>query len=192
MATAGPSSGEPRRRAVSGEAELVAEFAPIAYAIARDFYLLGGDADDLRQEALVGLVKGLRSFDPDRGVPLDRFLALTIRRQVLTAVTMARREKHRPLNEALRVVVLEREEVDAVDLAADEIGPHETLVLREQVRALVAAMRTLSELERRSLAIAHRGEQYAYKDERRDKSVENGIDRARRKLRAAADIEEAA
>jgi RNA polymerase sporulation-specific sigma factor len=41
--------------------------------IARRFFLPGGDVDDLLQEATIGLIKAIRDFQPDLGLPFRPF-----------------------------------------------------------------------------------------------------------------------
>ena len=58
--------------------ELVEEFARFAEYLARRFVHRGEPLDDLRQVALIGLVKAVERFDPDRGVNFTSFAAPTI------------------------------------------------------------------------------------------------------------------
>ena len=58
--------------------ELVNEHAGFAEYLARRFANRGEPLDDLRQVALIGLVKAVERFDPDRGVKFTSFAAPTI------------------------------------------------------------------------------------------------------------------
>lgn len=58
--------------------ELVEEHAGFAEYLARRFVNRGEPFDDLRQVALLGLVKAVERFDPDRGVNFTSFAAPTI------------------------------------------------------------------------------------------------------------------
>ncbi len=58
--------------------ELVEEHAGFADYLARRFANRGEPLDDLRQVALLGLVKAVERFDPDRGVSFTSFAAPTI------------------------------------------------------------------------------------------------------------------
>jgi RNA polymerase sigma-B factor len=58
--------------------ELVDEHAGFADYLARRFANRGEPLDDLRQVALLGLVKAVERFDPDRGVKFTSFAAPTI------------------------------------------------------------------------------------------------------------------
>src|SRR5215204_5803933 len=65
---------------------------------ASSYFLVGGDADDLIQEGLVGLYKAIRDFRSDRESSFRNFAELCITRQIITAVKTATRNKHTPLN----------------------------------------------------------------------------------------------
>jgi len=165
---------------------LVRQWTGFAYTIAGDYFLPGGDLDDIRQEALIGLVNGLRAFDPALGVPLKGFLRLTITRQVLTAVKQARRLKRRQITEALRVIELDDETVDAVDAFSDPLTDcHRSLIARLTLDEVKAATWAMSDLEAKSLIGVAIGVPYLEID-CDAKKVDNALQRARRKLREAA------
>ena len=66
---------------------------------ASSYFLIGGDADDLIQEGLVGLYKAVRDYRTDRESSFRNFAELCITRQIITAVKTASRNKHAPLNQ---------------------------------------------------------------------------------------------
>jgi RNA polymerase sigma-B factor len=58
--------------------DLVEEHAAIAERLARRFARRGEPLDDLRQVALVGLLKAVERFDPERGLPFVAFATPTV------------------------------------------------------------------------------------------------------------------
>lgn len=158
---------------------------PLAYAIAREFYLPGAERKDVEQEALIGLWIATSGWDRSGGASFKTFANLVIRRRLGTIVKAALRQKHRALNESVRVTTYEDggavEEVAIVDTLIGGQDPLEVLVEREAFRRLIDAIGDLSELEREGLLRAVNGEGYAG-----DKRIDNAATRARRKLRAAA------
>ena len=48
---------------IDAEEELFARYKPIVTAIARRYYLIGGDKEDLLQEGWLGFFRALRKFD---------------------------------------------------------------------------------------------------------------------------------
>ena len=100
-------------------AELVRRYEPAAFGIERDFFLGGADRDDVIQEALIGLFKAIRDFDPAAGTRFTTFAGVCMRRNVITAIKAANRLKHQPLSAAVRTAHGDDEdgfEFDAIDL----------------------------------------------------------------------------
>lgn len=155
----------------------VRAWTPLAYRIAARFYLPGSDRDDVQQEALIGLWKALRDFNGS-GVKAA-FLAMAVNRHLATKVKQAGRDKHRPLNEAIRVALDEDgETVPIVDLLEGQRSEGGSAA-----NQLVAMRLLLTPLERRAVVGVACGMAYAELGEFR--SVDNALQRARRKLRAA-------
>src|SRR3954465_7971412 len=77
---------------------LLERYRRFARAKARSYFIVGGDADDIEQEGMIGLFKAARDFRPDRQSSFRAFAELCITRQVITAIKTATRQKHQPLN----------------------------------------------------------------------------------------------
>lgn len=60
------------------EHELIFEHMGLAEAIARRYSSFFSDPSDIKQVALLGLVKAVKRFDPDRGFPFAAFARATI------------------------------------------------------------------------------------------------------------------
>ncbi|HEY8723416.1 MAG TPA: sigma-70 family RNA polymerase sigma factor [Gaiellaceae bacterium] len=171
-----------RSPAAPGEAELLQAHRGIALGIAAEFFLPGSDADDVRQEAMIGLLYGIRDWDPERG-PLRPWLMLVVRKWLNTAVKAANRGKHLNLVHAVREVVAE----DGDAWPAAELIPDprtDALEMRATLASLLAALPSLSPLEREALTLVVNG--YQYKTGPADKHYDNALQRARRKLLKAA------
>jgi RNA polymerase sporulation-specific sigma factor len=162
----------------STEAQTVREWLPFAYSIAvREFYLPGGDRDDVRQEAALGLLSAVRSYKPETGTPFSAFVCLVVRRRLSSALRLAHGQKHTALNGACELL----DEHDAV-------GGEDPAILAEQradIRRLAEC--DLSPLERRAVTLIAAGATYREVRELTGgslKSVDNALTRARRKLAA--------
>src|SRR5947199_410879 len=70
---------------------------------ARSYFLVGSDADDVEQEALIGLFKAARDFRSDRQASFRAFAELCITRQIVTAIKTATRHKQQPLNQYVSI-----------------------------------------------------------------------------------------
>ena len=65
---------------------------------ARSYFLIGADHEDIVQEGMIGLFKAIRDFKPTRLASFRAFAELCVKRQIITAIKTATRQKHFPLN----------------------------------------------------------------------------------------------
>jgi RNA polymerase sporulation-specific sigma factor len=169
------------------KAVLVARYDQLATGIASQYFLAGGDRDDLRQEARIGLLKAVRDYRIGAGTSFKTFAALCALRQVITAVKTATRAKHRPLTDSARVGVSESgEPIEILDLLPSELclDPYLIAVAREELERLARGAASLSDLERHWLGVVARGETVHVGG--KNKTADNAIQRARLKLKEAA------
>src|SRR4051794_33372709 len=110
-----------RRGDATAQTRVVIQYEPMMRLIARRLYLPTAEHEDLAQEARVGLLDAVRTWDPDRGVPFSNFAWLCATREARTAVKAARAHKHQPLTTAASLAQAEapaREMATAPDLQA--------------------------------------------------------------------------
>ncbi len=74
----GVGIGEDHREHAQARNGVVVAYQGLAYALAARFAQRGEELDDLNQVAMIGLVKAVDRFDPDRGVALTTFASATI------------------------------------------------------------------------------------------------------------------
>lgn len=127
-----------------------------------DFFFPGAEHDDVVQWGMMGVVSGIRSYDAaaETGPEMFSWLLFCARRGIITGLKAMRRDKHRPLNDALlfeHPVHSKREgepneqPFTFHDVLADGTDLFEQLVEKEQLHALVSAFRRLTALERRAM-----------------------------------------
>ena len=63
--------------------------------------MAGADEDDVIQEGMIGLLKAIRQYDPEKEAGFATFAGICITRQIISAIRMADREKHKPLNTSI-------------------------------------------------------------------------------------------
>lgn len=170
-------------------ATVLATYRGIARAKASNYFLIGGDRDDVLQEAMIGLYKAIRDFDPHHGASFRSFAELCVTRQILTAIKSATRMKHTPLNHS---VSFDRPSGDRryslSDTVASEQAPDPLalLVSDDGLRELRETFaKVLSVLETRVLALYVDGRSYqeiAVELGRQVKSIDNALQRIKRKL----------
>jgi len=161
---------------------------------ASSYFLIGGDSDDLIQEGLVGLYKAVRDFRTDRESSFRNFAELCITRQIITAVKTATRNKHTPLNQYVSFSQTPAASGES-EPTLDEVLPGSTVhdpvnqvISSEELKSLVSCLTSaLSELESSVLALYLDGHSYEEVAERLDcdtKTVDNALQRVKRKVGA--------
>jgi len=174
--------------------QLVRRYRRFVRVKSSSYFLLGGDADDLMQEGMLGLFKAIRDYRPERESSFRGFAELCITRQIITAVKTATRNKHTPLNQYVSFSTSPAAATDG-EPTLDEILPGPTahdpvnqVISSEELRSLVACLSTvLSDLESRVLALYLDGHSYEAVGERLGcdtKTVDNALQRVKRKVGA--------
>jgi RNA polymerase sporulation-specific sigma factor len=171
---------------------LISRYRRFARAKARGYFLIGGDSDDVEQEALIGLYKAVRDYRPDHQASFRAFAELCIKRQIITAIKTATRQKHQPLNQYQSISGV-RPGDDAGEASIDEIlvshsdaDPCDTVCADERMRRMQSSMdELLSGLEVEVLRLYVEGKSYQEISDqlgRHTKSIDNALQRIKRKL----------
>ena len=171
--------------AAGGDADatdvLLARHKDTVRDIARKFFMLGGDQDDIIQEGMIGLFKAVRTFDPQGGASFKTYMGTCVRNQILNAIAAATAKKHVPLNSS--------ESLDALAGATDHLAsdPEEQAIFAEAMRLILSdESKLLSSMEKQVARMLADGKGYreiAAALDRSPKSVDNTIQRIRRKLK---------
>lgn len=66
----------------------------------KNYFLQGGDYDDLFQEGMFGIYKAIKDFKEEAG-EFETFLKICVDRQLISAIKTSTRKKHTPLNEMI-------------------------------------------------------------------------------------------
>lgn len=170
---------------------LVMKYADTIEMRKHGYFLPGGDDDDLRQEARIGLLKAIRDYHPGHNAAFKTFANLCITRQILTSVKNANRRKHGVLSTAESLDALAYGDETARTLwetVADtrSENPESAYLRRALLDSVSRRMpQLLSHLELQVLLAYVRGETYqeiARRLGRSPKSIDNAIQRAKQKL----------
>lgn len=182
-----------RFHAGDGEAieTLLRRYRSFARRKARSYFLVGSDADDVEQEALIGLYKAARDFRAERQASFRAFAELCITRQIVTAIKTATRHKQQPLNQYVSISAPRPDEegersVDKLlgpDPASD---PADQIVSKEGLdKARRSMADLLTALEVDVLHLYVEGNSYQDISERLGrhvKSIDNSLQRIKRKV----------
>ena len=157
---------------------------------ARSYFLIGADHEDIVQEGMIGLYKSIRDFQPSRLASFRSFAELCVKRQIITAIKAATRQKHVPLNSYVSLnKPLYDEESDRTLLDVIEgrvTNPEDLYISKEDLKGIHAQMDLLlSDLEKQVLEAFMDGKSYqeiADNLGRHVKSIDNALQRVKRKL----------
>lgn len=170
------------------EEQLAVRYSRLVDACSRRFFLAGGESADLAQEGMLALLRAIREYDPAAGVPFHSFAETCIRNGLLSAIKSASRRKHMPLNSGVSLEeILSEDASPALPTEQTFRREAEEMVLaRESEDELLHTFdRYLSKYEREILSLYLDGASYrdmAQTTGRSEKSVDNAIQRIRRKL----------
>ncbi len=170
---------------------ILARYKNLVRSRARMYFLAGADKEDLIQEGMIGLFKAIRDFDEKRPASFSGFAELCIKRQILTAVKTATRQKHMPLNSYVSLNNPVHDS-DAEGYLADvlpggeETDPEHLFIVRENAEFLNERMEELlSTLEKSVLALYLEGKSYQEISKilnKNPKSIDNALQRVKKKM----------
>ena len=158
---------------------------------ARSYFLIGADHEDIVQEGMIGLYKAIRDYREDRLSSFRAFAELCITRQIISAIKTATRQKHIPLNSYVslnRPVYADDSERTLLDVISESVttNPEELLISQESLSDIEACIgEVLSPFEKEVLALyldGHSYQEISRKLDRHTKSVDNALQRVKRKI----------
>ncbi|MDQ6601042.1 RNA polymerase sporulation sigma factor SigH [Bacillus salipaludis] len=161
------------------------------------YFLIGGDREDIVQEGMIGLYKAIRDYQKGKMSSFLSFAEMCIKRQMITAVKQATRQKHKPLNSYVSLdkpVYKEDGSVTFMDLipGTSNSDPMSLVLNKEKdCEFKLQLTKLLSELERKVLSLYLDGQSYVEMSEELNtqvKSVDNALQRVKRKIERTLDI----
>ena len=94
--------------------------------ISSSFFIIGGSIDDLLQEAMIGLIKAVNSFDEDHETSFRTYGEVCIRRQIISAIRKTKPYEVLNMSTCLYDPANESQEMSILDEYADldSLNPH--------------------------------------------------------------------
>lgn len=170
---------------------LITKYENFVKAKAKSYFLIGADKEDIYQEGMIGLYKAIRDFKPDKLTTFKAFAELCVRRQIITAIKTATRQKHIPLNTYVSLdkpIYEEESDRTLLDILSGLkiTDPEELVISQEQMKHIEKEIeKSLSSLEMEVLTSYLDGKSYqeiACDLDRHAKSIDNALQRVKRKL----------
>ncbi|WP_341533978.1 RNA polymerase sporulation sigma factor SigH [Sporosalibacterium faouarense] len=187
-------NGEPRALEY-----LIKKYKNFVRAKARSYFLIGADKEDIIQEGMIGLYKAIRDYREDKLSSFRAFAELCITRQIITAIKTATRQKHIPLNSYVSLnkpIYDEESDRTLLDILSGVkiTDPEELIISREELNHIESKIgEILSDLEWEVLMSYLQGKSYqeiAVDLDRHVKSIDNALQRVKRKLERYLELKE--
>lgn len=161
------------------EEELIRRFSNLVKKCCRPLFLAGGDSEDLTQEGMLGLLSAVRTFDDKGGASFQTYAERCIKNRLYSAVKRDGKGGNRILNDSVPIddeVITQRGLRELEDL----------IINREYTSELILKIRSsLSRFENQVIELYLDGlpySQIAEKLNKPEKSIDNAVQRVRRKL----------
>ncbi len=177
----------------SEEAEeiLFSKFKPMVSSVARSYFLLGAELDDLIQEGMIGLYKACQKFS-EKNASFKTFAYLCIKRQIQSAVKQANRQKNKILNSYVSLDAQGGykegvgEEEALLIIPSNKLSPDDEMIEKENYKEILEKIkRALTPLELKVLTLYLKGNSYQTISKmvgKNYKSVDNSLHRIKNKL----------
>ena len=162
--------------------------------LCRKYYYIGGNEDDLFQEAMIGFLEAVKNFDTAKGdinsPAFAKFAMMCAKRQVIDAVRKANAQKNKALNTSISLQqTFSENETGFIYDIEDESNPNpeqKFIQVEAGEEALAKLTQSLSSYEMQVLKLFLEGKKYAeiaISVGKNEKSVENTLQRIRHKLK---------
>lgn len=169
---------------------LMAKYKPLVRGLANEFYIIGGETEDLIQEGMIGLFKAVRDYEKGKEASFSSFANLCVRRQIYTAMEASNRKKHTPLNTYISFSSEEGEDQTVLEehiLNGASASPEQLVIEQEFWEEFYRELwKKLSKMEQQVLTLYREGRTYTEIAEvmhKEPKTIDNALQRIRKKVR---------
>ena len=181
---------------LAAEEELLRRYKELARTKANMYYMVGADEDDVLQEGMIGLLKAVRQFDPEKEASFRTYAGVCVTNQIISAIRSAQRNKHKALNTSVSldssigqeqtVAAGEQLRLEDTLTASPADSPEQMLVMQDIIECILHNDdKVFSKYELQVLTYRMRGksaEQIADELGKEKKSVNNCLQRVRQKV----------
>lgn len=158
--------------------------------IVSSFFILGADSDDLFQEAMIGLFKAVKNYNPNVNNNFKYFSELCIKRQIISAIRKSKGYEKNLLNNSVSIYQYTDSEYgdNMIDklLSIDSLNPESVVIKKQDIEdCYQATSKILSRFERNVLLEYGKGKTYeeiSLALNRDVKSIDNALQRIKKKI----------
>lgn len=176
---------------LNAESVLLERYKDLVVKIARSYFIVGGEMEDIVQEGMIGLYKAIKRYDDKKNASFKTFAITCIKHQIQTAIKRANTKKNAPLSNSVSLQSFSENSDDDDFLPVNlifQVSPDEKIINKERYKNLLEEIRKmLSEKEMKVLRLYLKG--YTYKEigkilKMPYKSIDNSLSRIKTKLRS--------
>lgn len=169
---------------------LLEQYKSLVVKIARSYFILGGEMEDIVQEGMIGLYKAIKGYDNKKNASFKTFATMCIKHQIQSAIKTANAKKNAPLSNSVSLQSFSENSDDEDFLPVNlifQISPDEKIINREEYKTLLENIKKmLSNKEMQVLKLYLKG--YTYKEisnilKISEKSIDNSLSRIKSKLK---------
>lgn len=162
--------------------ELLNRYKSLVNALARPYFLVGGEFEDLVQEGMVGLSKAINTFKPTELTAFSSYAYACIKSKIFDVIKTANRDRHKPLNNYIPINIY----IDMPSPIA-EYSPEDAAIRKDNTERLYIAISSELTAAELSLFKAYMaGKTYreiALELDKSSKTIDNMLQKIKRKLR---------
>ena len=167
---------------------LLRKYSPLVRKIARGYFLIGADEDDLIQEGMLGLYNAINTYNSDKS-SFTTYCTNCVNNAMKDAVKSSNTKKNSPLNNSvsLHQSVADEEESPLIDLITTNVDSLEMVLQKEDYYGLINLIKTnFSQAELAVLKLYLQGLTYAEIAENlniTNKKVDNCIQKIKKRIK---------
>lgn len=160
--------------------KILRNYRSLVTSIARKYFIVGVDQDDLGQSGMIGLYNAIINFDHGRGASFKTYACRLIKNEILSEIKHSKTGNMELLKDV--------ECCDSFDGFSENVSPEIDFVEEESYNELLEnLLKNLSDLEKNVLKYyldGYSNSDIASKMEKNSKRVDNALMRAKRKVKA--------
>lgn len=133
----------------TAENALVVRYKNYVEVISRPYFLAGAEQDDIIQIGMIGLMKAIRTFNPDNEINFKTYSTKCIRNSILDGIREAGAKKNLPLNSSFAISEEDDENgYDIYQMPSGDPDPEQQYIAKEAEEAFFDALsQTLGETD---------------------------------------------
>ncbi len=164
--------------------ELIDRFKPFIKTKTRPYFLIGGEAQDLMQEGMVGLLRAIATFDGQRNFKV--YASKCIKNALISAIKRNNTLKNSALNTSVSIFGVDGDIDNMLNFSVREPNPEDIYIDKEEAQSLLEGIKnSLSKFEYEMLLLYL--QEYTYLEianrlNKDVKSIDNALQRIRKKL----------